>query len=215
VHRRLTEPSIDFTVHHTPVTAAPLPVVSCGYADSDEPDNDGDEDTVCVTIGSKAALLKPSGTITDFTAATCDPALDDNAYLVCERSAQASIISYESNAVAFQAAGLARRDVGATAAPTITPAPAPFKAIRRAAPLSQSRIVDVDDASLFLSWADDGNLIVDNDDTRSSFATSNGFVVGDTAGRLLHLYEPMMKSVGVSRLRLASLEMMPVGSVLV
>jgi len=100
----------------------------------------------------------------------------------------------------------------------MTPAPfvtVPSKVVRRDAALSQGRIVDVDDASLFLSWAEDGNLVVDNDDTRANFATSNGFVVGDTAGRLLHLYEPMMRSLGVSRLRVASLDMMPVGSVLV
>jgi len=113
------------------------------------------------------------------------------------------------------AGGLVGRDLALAAPPIITSMPVPYKAIRRDIQLSQSPIVDSTDGSLFLSWADDGNLIIDNDGTRADFATANGFVVGDTAGRLLHLYDTTMKSLGVSRLRLARLEMMPIGSVLV
>jgi hypothetical protein len=64
-----------------------------------------------------------------------------------------------------------------------------------------------------LAWTDDGNLVASQNGT--SFATLNGMVIGDTNNRLLHAYTTTIIESEVSRLRLATLDKMPVGSVLV
>ncbi|KAE9378538.1 hypothetical protein N431DRAFT_554693 [Stipitochalara longipes BDJ] len=67
-------------------------------------------------------------------------------------------------------------------------------------------------ATTKLAWTEDGNLVASQNGTL--FATLNGNVIGDTNGRFLHYYELSMGLSEISRLRLASLDMMPVGSVL-
>jgi hypothetical protein len=72
---------------------------------------------------------------------------------------------------------------------------------------------DARNVAVMLAWAEDGNLLASSDG--SLFATLNGAVIGDTNGRLLHYYEPPMAASGISRLRLASVDKTPIGSVLV
>jgi hypothetical protein len=68
-------------------------------------------------------------------------------------------------------------------------------------------------STTMLAWTQDGNLVASQNGTL--FATLGGNVIGDTNGRFLHYYELWMGEAEVSRLRLADLDMMPVGSVLV
>jgi hypothetical protein len=85
---------------------------------------------------------------------------------------------------------------------------------KRATPILQSSTAhDLKNRSTHLSWSDDGNLVAST--TGNTFSSLNAYFVGDTNNRLLHLYSDTMTSLGVSRLRLASLDAMPVGSVLV
>jgi hypothetical protein len=83
-------------------------------------------------------------------------------------------------------------------------------------PVMQTSVVALTNASLALSWADDGNLVVDGDGSRSLFSSIDGFVIGDSTGqRMLHLYNDTVSSLSVSRLRLAAIDKMPLPSVLV
>jgi hypothetical protein len=68
-------------------------------------------------------------------------------------------------------------------------------------------------STIMLAWEDDGNLVASQNGTL--FATLGGNVIGDTNGRLLHFYETTMGLSEISRLRLASVDKMPVGSILV
>jgi hypothetical protein len=79
-------------------------------------------------------------------------------------------------------------------------------------PPGQSEIVDAMLNSLYITWAADGNLLASNT-PGSAFSSVNGSIIGDTDGRLLHLYSDTMQNLGVSRLRLASLDEMPLTSV--
>lgn len=88
--------------------------------------------------------------------------------------------------------------------------------VKRDAPIIQTSILALTNTSMALSWADDGNLIVDGDVSRSFFSSMNNYVIGDSTGqRFLHLYADTLASLGVSRLRLATLDAMPLQSVLV
>lgn len=49
--------------------------------------------------------------------------------------------------------------------------------------------------SIFDSWADDGNLLVDGDSTRSPFQAIGGAVFGDAHSRYLHLYQDTMSAL--------------------
>jgi hypothetical protein len=85
---------------------------------------------------------------------------------------------------------------------------------KRTTPTLQSSTAhDLKNHSTHLSWSGDGNLVAST--TGNAFSSWNGYFVGDTNNRLLHMYSDTMASLGVSRLRLASLDAMPVGSVLV
>jgi len=80
--------------------------------------------------------------------------------------------------------------------------------------LKSSTAHDLKNRTTHLAWADDGNLIAST--TGNSFSSLNGYFVGEgTNNRLLHLYSGTMATLGVSRLRLASLDAMPIGSILV
>jgi hypothetical protein len=79
--------------------------------------------------------------------------------------------------------------------------------------LSDATIQDAINGTTFISWAADGNLIVTN--ASNSFSSLDGNIVGDTESRLLHLYNDTIADQGVSRLRLASLDLMPLTSILV
>jgi hypothetical protein len=85
---------------------------------------------------------------------------------------------------------------------------------KRTTPTLQSSTAhDLKNRSTHLSWSDDGNLVAST--TGNTFSSWNGYFIGDTNNHLLHMYSDTMASLGVSRLRLASLDAMPVGSVLV
>jgi len=85
---------------------------------------------------------------------------------------------------------------------------------KRTTPTLQSSTAhDLKNRSTHLSWSGDGNLVAST--TGNAFSSWNSYFVGDTGNRLLHMYSDTMASLGVSRLRLASLDAMPVGSVLV
>jgi hypothetical protein len=87
--------------------------------------------------------------------------------------------------------------------------------IERRDSIMQVSIVALNSPSISLSWADDGNLLVDGDGSRALFSGIDNFIVGDTNERFLHLYADTLASLGVSRLRLAALDAMPLPSVLV
>jgi len=77
-------------------------------------------------------------------------------------------------------------------------------------------IVSLKNSSLVLSWADNGNVIVNGDASHNSFSSIKGSIIGDSSGqRLLHMYTDTMAQLGVSRLRLAAIDIMPMRSVLV
>jgi hypothetical protein len=219
------------TVHHassatSPAASQVISTVSCGYMDSDEPDDDGDEESTCITIAvtTTVASKTSSSSSSPYSSSSCDPSLDDTAALSCFRALQKSDLAYEASVVGSK--GLTRRGVVAhVPAPTAIATPLPaLDLVKRAEPLprsaspailSQTSIYSNQDSSLFLSWTDDGNLAIDLDTSRASFTmTSTGTVVGDSQNRLLHLYSDTLSS-GISRLRLARLEHMPKGSVLV
>jgi hypothetical protein len=210
----------------------------------DEPDNDGDEVTTCVT-GSDTTLLATtfaptittSSSPSDFTPSSCDSNLDPTAFVACQSAVEAQIQSFEASVFAV---GLKKRALSTPALPTITTSPVittpqmaavpaelkpklrrralrkQEKAKRMNGPVMQTSVVALTNASLALSWADDGNLVVDGDGSRSLFSSIDGFVIGDSTGqRMLHLYNDTVSSLSVSRLRLAAIDKMPLPSVLV
>jgi hypothetical protein len=204
----------------------------CGIlqdSDGDEPDDDGDEVTTCVT-GSDTTLLATtigptdtaSSSTADFTPSSCDPGLDPTAFIACENAVELQIQAYEASVFA---AGLKKRALAArTLAPVITPGPvlpkprAVYKEMqaKRDTPITQTSILALTNTSMALFWADDGNLIVDGDNSRALFSSINNYIIGDSTGqRFLHLYADTLASLGVSRLRLATLDAMPLQSVLV
>lgn len=84
-------------------------------------------------------------------------------------------------------------------------------------------VLNTADGSLEIHWADNGNLyaIGSNTSTASGVddsilfsATDGGKVVGDSDGRLFHGYVDTLANLGVSRLRLADADNLPITSVM-
>jgi len=74
-----------------------------------------------------------------------------------------------------------------------------------------------DSSSAFVSWTDEGNLVVNGDDDRKMFsANEDKHITSDSAGtRVLHYYEDSMDFRGIRRLRLNSPNRLPQSSVMV
>lgn len=156
-----------------------------------------------------------------YSPVTCDPSLDPVAFGACEYNVQLQAQQFEDEVFGL---GLKRRAPASPVAPMTPPPVFPTPAIEKNNEVMkrQGTIAEVKISVLnatvptTLSWADDGNLIVDGDSTRSNFSSINNYIIGDGSGnRLLHIYNDTLASLGVSRLRLATLDAMPLQSVLV
>ena len=181
----------------------------------------------CVPIGTDTNVTPPPSsqssptTSASLSTTTCDPSLDDFAFVSCisslfaaQQTAEASIFGGAVPPVPVGKRGVAARKLDLAAAPASQVARHIPRQTGSPAVPTGTGIVSYD-GSVFVSWADDGNLVVDQDSTRSSFQAIGGVVFADPHRRFLHLYEDTVTALGVSRLRLASLDAMPTPSVLV
>jgi hypothetical protein len=139
----------------------------------------------------------------------------------CEYNVQLQAQQFEDEIFGL---GVKRRALASPVAPMTPPPvfPTPVVAKNNELMKRQATVAEVEISVLnttvptTLSWADDGNLIVDGDSTRSNFSSIDHYIIGDSSGnRFLHIYNDTLASIGVSRLRLASLDAMPLQSVLV
>ncbi|KAH8648137.1 hypothetical protein BGZ60DRAFT_535039 [Tricladium varicosporioides] len=212
-------------------SSAPLPQSSCGYLDGDEPDDDGDEDMTCVPISGNTqntlpiptatvSVISASSTASNNPTSTCDPSLNDIAFISCinsvfaaQRTAEASIFGGAVPIAPVGKRSLETKDLTPTPASHIVPHIP--RQTESSVSVSSSVGVVSHDGSIFVSWADDGNMVVDLDSTRSAFQAIGGVAFADPHSRYLHLYKDTMAMMGISRLRLASLDAMPAPSVLV
>lgn len=73
-------------------------------------------------------------------------------------------------------------------------------------------LTSASDGSLFLSsFSPSSSTLIPG----TSFASYDGLIIADYADRLFHVYEPEISAYGVSRLRVATFDYMPVSSRLV
>ena len=172
-------------------------------------------------FGSAYYAAESSEAAATFTPVACDPSLDPVSFGECEYNAELQAQDFEDEVFAL---GLKRRAPPSPVAPMTPPPVFPTPAVarknevrKRQGTVAEAQIAVLDTTPpTTLSWADDGNLIVDGDGTRSNFSSISNYIFGDSSGnRLLHVYTDTLASLGVSRLRLASLDAMPFPSVLV
>lgn len=163
--------------------------VNCGGEDVNPSSTDLSEFVSCALNVLDAIVLQDTS--------SCDAYNPDDmdAYYMCEMEITYSTFKYNDLAILVDSTAQKKRKRDS------------------ATSFSDATIKDAINGTTFVSWAADGNLIVSN--TSNTFSSLDGNIVGDTESRLLHLYSDTIADQGVSRIRLASLDLMPLTSILV